>query len=423
MNRYSMMRPTTALSALLLAGTALLTACARGPAPEAAPDWTGSYRATLQLPGGELPFGLTIRRDGERLTAEIRNGEEKLQVDEVSVADGQIHLALPGFENTLTARRENGELKGELFFVKARGRNQHIPFTAEPGEPRFFATPAAPGGDVSGRWAVTFTGDSGDTSIAVGEFRQQGSDVTGTFLTPTGDFRYLTGELREGQLYLGTFNGGQAFLFHAALSPDGNALDGEFWSGLASHQRFAAHRDASASLGDTTQKTALRQPAERFNFTFPDLDGHPVSLTDPRFAGKVVVVTLAGSWCPNCHDEADFLVPYYRAHRDAGLEVIGLMFEQFDSEPEARAAVARFRDRKAVPYALLIAGISPTDDAATKLPQLNGVFAYPTTLFIDRKGKVRHIHTGFSGPATGEHYTALTQDFDQRISALLAEAP
>jgi thiol-disulfide isomerase/thioredoxin len=134
-----------------------------------------------------------------------------------------------------------------------------------------------------------------------------------------------------------------------------------------------------------------------------------------------VVVTLAGSWCPNCHDEAVYLQPYYLQHQSEGLEVVGLMFEQFDTTPEARDAVQRFRDRHAITYPLLLAGIADRDDAATRLPQLNGVYAYPTTIFVDRKGLVRHIHTGFSGPATGEHFKALTQDFDNRVRALLAE--
>lgn len=408
--------------ASLLLVCALLGACAREAAPPATAQWVGSYRAALQLPGGELPFGLSIDERQGRLVATLTNGAEQLLIDEISAQGGQIELKMPAMENVITARRENGRLLGEFFFVKAQGRHQRIAFTALPGAaPRFFPEAAAPGGDVSGRWAVRFTPDDGDAYIAVGEFMQRGSDVTGTFLTPTGDYRYLTGELREGKLYLGTFNGGQAFLFHAELSADGTQLQGDFWSGLASHQRFTAHRDAQASLGATTQKTALRTPDESFDFTFPDLQGRPVSLGDERFRGKVVVVTLAGSWCPNCHDEADVLGPYYLAHRDAGLEIIGLMFEQFDTEPEARAAVQRFRERKAVPYPLLLAGVSPTDDASTKLPQLNGVYAYPTTLFIDRRGRVRHIHTGFAGPATGEHHDALVRDFDARIQALLAE--
>lgn len=414
------MNPRTPRCLLLVAMIAL-GACSRAPAP-AATQWTGHYRATLQLPGGELPFGLEIQREGDRLTALIKNGEEQLRVDDVSVDGAGSRLALPGLENTLAARHENGMLRGEFFFVKEKGKHQRIAFAAQPGATaRFFPEPLAAGGDVSGRWAVTFTEDNGNTYIAVGEFQQLGSDVTGTFLTPAGDYRYLSGELREGRLYLGTFNGGHAFLFHAALSPDGNSLDGEFWSGLASHERFTARRDANASLGEATHATALRNPDERFNFTFPDLAGRDISLSDPQFAGKVVVATLAGSWCPNCHDEATFLGPYYEAHHNAGLEIIGLMFEQFDSPAEARMAVERFRDNKAVPYTLLLAGTSPKDDAAAKLPQLNGVFAYPTTLFIDRRGKVRHIHTGFAGPATGEHYTALKRDFDQRIQALLAE--
>lgn len=410
------------MRALLLAACAVLAACARDPAAPPAAQWTGSYRATLQLPGGELPFALTIDDDNGRLAASIANGGETLSVDEVSIDGEEIRLRLPAVQNTITARRDNGRLLGEFFFVKARGQHQRIPFTATPDAPaRFFPEPLAPGGDVSGRWAVTFTPDEGDPYIAVGEFSQQGSDVTGTFLTPTSDYRFLAGEMREGRLYLGTFNGGQAFLFHASLSADGSQLQGEYWSGLAWHERFTARRDAQASLGDATQRTALRAPGERLDFTFPDLAGQPVSLGDERFRGKVVVVTLAGSWCPNCHDEAALLGPYYLAHRDAGLEIVGLMFEQFDSEPEARAAVARFRDSMAVPYPLLLAGTSPKDDAATKLPQLNGVYAYPTTIFIDRKGQVRHIHTGFAGPATGEHHVALARDFDQRIQALLTE--
>ena len=402
--------------AAALAACLLLAGCTK----PAAPDWTGDYRAALQLPGGELPFGLVITREGDGLAAEVINANERLRITEVSIEGEVLRLDLPGFENHLTLRREGNLLRGELFLVKARGRHQRIALTAVPGAaPRFFPAPAAPGGDISGRWAVTFTPDDGDPYSAIGEFLQSGSDVTGTFLTPTGDYRFLSGEMREGRLYLGTFNGGWALLFHAQLQSDGARMTGDYWSGLASHERFEAQRDESASLGDT-QLTEVRKAGERFAFRFPDTEGNEVSLEDPRFAGKVVVVTVAGSWCPNCHDEAAFFAPYYTANRAAGLEMIGLMFEQLETLPEVRAAVGRFRDRWQITYPLLLAGTT-ADNPSAKLPQLNGIHAYPTTIFIDRKGVVRHIHTGFSGPATGEHHAALTADFDRRIQALLAE--
>jgi thiol-disulfide isomerase/thioredoxin len=418
------------LLALVAVAASILVAgaCSREAAKPAASgsdtptSWTGDYRAALQLPGGELPFGLSITEEDGKLVGWIINGRERLRIDETSVTDGQLLLRMPGFENRITARREGGQLLGELYMVKARDRHQRIPFTALRGAPvRFFPRPEAPGGDVSGRWATTFTDDEGGSYNAVGEFVQDGSDVTGTFLTPTGDYRYLSGEMRGGRLYLSTFNGGQAFLFHGGLSGDGATLNGDYWSGLAWHETFAARRDEQASLGEAAQLTTVRDPNARFEFTFPDLTGKPVSFSDPQFRDRVVIVVIGGSWCANCHDEVALLTALREKYGPEGLEVVGLMFEQLDDVAEAREAVARFRDRWNIPYPLLLTGTTTQDPDAPRLPQLDAIRGYPTTIFIDRKGMVRHIHTGFSGPATGEHYTELARDFEERVRTLLAE--
>jgi thiol-disulfide isomerase/thioredoxin len=145
-----------------------------------------------------------------------------------------------------------------------------------------------------------------------------------------------------------------------------------------------------------------------------------VSLSDPRFQGKVVIVTLAGSWCPNCHDEAAFLAQLYREHREKGLEVVSLMFEHFGDFAQAADATRRFRKSTGIDYVTLIAGTSDKDEAAKALPQLTGVFAFPTTIWVDRAGVVRRIHAGFSGPATGAHYTDLTSEFTEFTLGLLA---
>ncbi len=407
-----------------------LAGCSR--APQVLP--AGPWRATLQMPGGDLPFGLEVAAAVPGTKAHppvfLLNGPDREQIDEITIDGNRVTMLMPGFKNRINARLEGERLIGTLTMIKAGAQEQKIPFQAQRGQTWRFtppdaspsgkvAAPAAPPQNITGRWAVTFVAD-GKASAAVGEFRQQGTEVTGTFLTPTGDHRYLAGEFRDGTLRLSKFDGGHPFLYQARLLADGT-LEGRYWSGLAYQESFTARRDASATLGEAENATQMKDGASALDFRFPDLGGVYVSLRDPFYAGKVVVVALAGSWCPNCHDEAAFLAPLYREYRDRGLEVISLMFEQFGDFERAAEATHRFRMHHHIDYATLIAGISDKDDAATRLPQLNGVFAFPTTIFIDRQGRVRKLHTGFSGPATGAHYEKLVAEFRRTIDALLAE--
>jgi thiol-disulfide isomerase/thioredoxin len=190
---------------------------------------------------------------------------------------------------------------------------------------------------------------------------------------------------------------------------------------LASTESVSAKRNDEATLEGAAPSSAMRAETERFTFSFPDLDGTPVSLDDERFANKVIVVTLGGSWCPNCHDEAMFLVPFHREYRDRGFEIVALMFERHGEFAKAVQAVKRYRQDLGIEFPTLIAGVSDTEDASKKLPSLTAVYGYPTTLFIDKRGQVRKIHTGFSGPATGEDYEEYVKEFAQTINELLAE--
>jgi len=412
--------PLARLSAsfvVLFVAVALTTACGSRSRELA----TGTYRATLELPGGELPFGLDVAKEEAGLVLYLVNGEERVRVTDVTVADGRLEATMPGYENTLTAEIRGGKLAGEVSLLRAGGERQVLPFRAEAGEAwRFFETPSSDNADVGGRWSVTFTSDSGKQSTGVAEFTQSFERVTGTILTPSGDHRFLAGEMRSDELHLSRFDGASAYLYKAKVDADGH-LVGEFWSGKTGHQSFRAERNPDAVLDSSGVATALKDPAVKLEFTFPDLDDQPVSLSDPKFQGKVVIVTLAGSWCPNCHDEAAFLAQLYRDLRGEGLEVVSLMFEHFGDFAQAAAATRRFRDKFDIEYTTLIAGTSDRDEAAKALPQLTGVFAYPTTIWLDRTGTVRKIHAGFSGPATGEHYTTLTREFTEFTQLLLAE--
>jgi thiol-disulfide isomerase/thioredoxin len=409
----------------------------------------GTYRAVLTLPGGDLPFGLEIEREGSAAVAYLLNGGERLRVTEVTIAGPHLDIRMPGYENRLIADAQGGELQGEIILDKMGGKQQHIPLHAKLGRGyRFFegaagettgvagqarvaagpaavATDQAPSshGNVSGRWAVNFIDDAADAKpeVAVGEFTQTGDVVSGTFLTATGDHRFLGGQIKDDELYLSTFDGAHAFLYKAKIGADGT-LAGDFWSGTAYHERWTGRRDASAALPDAYALTSMRTGAKHLDFAFPDLAGNTVTSHDPAFKGKVIIVALAGSWCPNCHDEAAFLAPLYRDYRGKGVEIVSLMFEHFGDFPRAAAATQRFRQHYGIEYTTLIAGVSDKDEAAKVLPMLDHVYAFPTTIFIDRKGNVRKIHTGFSGPATGDHYTQFVNEVKDTLDRLLAES-
>jgi thiol-disulfide isomerase/thioredoxin len=209
-------------------------------------------------------------------------------------------------------------LAGSITLIKAGGAEQVIPFQAQLGASyRFFKEPTPDNADVAGRWEVTFTADDGKMSSGVALFEQQHDRVTGTVMTPTGDHRFLEGQVRGEELWLSTFAGGLVYLYKARVNAKGE-LEGEYWQGLKSHEKLLAKRNDNAELTDAHTLTGMKHDTDTLDFTFRDIDGTPVSLSDERFRGKVVLVTLGGSWCPNCHDEARFLAPFYKENRERG---------------------------------------------------------------------------------------------------------
>ena len=395
-------------------------------------DLSGPWRAVLSSPGGELPF--TLRFAGEESPrAAALNGEEEVPFSAVRIEGTRILLRIEGYDSEIDAQlsHDGRLLQGEWHRTSESGRSR-LPFRAERGDARRFTEtlPAAARAadrlalpSVGGTWSALFVDEDGEEP-ARAEFRQAGGRVTGTFLLPSGDYRYLEGDYRDGFLRLSCFDGAHVFLFHALARPDGT-LEGDFWSRDTYHASWTARPVgdalAGAPLPDPFAQVHLTNDERRFTFRFPDLDGHEVSLPDDRFRGKVVVVNLFGSWCPNCNDEAPLLAEWHRRYRDRGLEIIGLAFELTGDPERDRSFVRRFAERHGIEYPLLLAGTSDKAGAAASLPDLSAVKAYPTTLFIGRDGRVREIYSGFAGPATGATHVALIATLEELIEELLSE--
>lgn len=412
-------RPWHPAVALVLAGLLLATGCAKPPAKDLQP---GSYRAVLELPGERtLPFGLDVAREEHGFVLYVLNGPERIRVSEVEAGPGTVKARFPGYETTLEASITGGTLRGHVTLVHPDDRTLSLPFEATLGQTwRFYEEPLNDNADVAGRWAVTLAGATGPSTQAVAELTQRFEQVTGTVVLPADDQRYLAGEVHDEELRLSRFDGGAAMLYTAKLDAQGR-LVGEFWSDRGGVQRFTARREPDADVDATAIASHLRDPDAPFTFSFAGPDGVALSSADASLAGKVLLVTLAGSWCPNSHDEAVLLVRLDRKYRDRGLAVVSLMFEQHTASARAAAAIGRFRHAHGIGYPTLLAGPADKARASQALPQLDAVRAYPTAVFIDRQGHVRKVHTGFAGPATGVRHELLVQEFEQTLEQLLGE--
>lgn len=376
----------------------------------------GTYKADLIIDKDlSIPFNFKVE-DATHLT--IFNADEEIKVDEISYKNDSVYIKLPVFEGVIKAKIEKNSLKGQ-FVMPEKGRQMN--FEAQLNPNRFVSRVDATA-NITGIWETTFSPDSKtDRYAAKGIFKQNGNKVTGTFRTTTGDYRFLEGVINGTKLELSTFDGAHAFLFTGTITDQ--TITGQFYSGNHWKEPFIAIKNANYELASADSLTYLKEGFDKVAFSFPDDTGKLVSLEDNRFKDKVVLVQIMGTWCPNCLDESTYFSEYYKANKGNDFEIVALAFEYVKTQEKAFKNVKRLKDRLDITYPILLAQTGSTNKqkANNKLPMLNNLLSYPTTIFIDKKGKVRKIHTGFNGPATGEKFIEFKTEFERFVGELRNE--
>jgi len=377
----------------------------------------GTWRGVLEMQGQVLPFGLEIKKNGEVYTAAVVNAGEKIDLPEVSIQNDSVKIVMHIFDSELRAKIDAEMLSG--YFIKNYDTTTKLPFTATYNDSHRFIKPEEPAAvNYAGKYALTFTAPT-ETYSAVGIFEQNGNSVTGTFLTPTGDYRYLQGNVMGDQLLLSTFDGNHAFVFTAQLQ--GDSIQGMYYSGKSYSESWKGVKDENAAMPDAEALTYLKPGFEKLEFSFPDVNKNLISSSDERFKNKVLILQIFGTWCPNCMDETKFLTQWYDQNKDRGVEILGLAYERKDDFDYARSRVIKMKEKLNVQYDFVIAGTYDKAKASETLPALNKVLAFPTTIFVGKDGKVKHIHTGFSGPGTGIYYEQFKERFNELVGELLSE--
>jgi thiol-disulfide isomerase/thioredoxin len=394
----------------------VLPAC-RQKAADPAGVWRGFIKNNS---GEEVAFTLEVKREGDSLAGSLVNGDERTTSTGGSFDGKTLRLRYDFYDGDLTATIDGDELRGEFTRQRRRGILKRE-LSARRGEPNAKSS-TSPGADISGEWVMR-VGEEPKQSYWRAAFKQQGSQARGTIIPVSGDWGELAGGFENNQLTLNRFDGISCRVFKATLTPQGT-LEGFVDLGGSDPKRTvvaerltADNKTAVARLPDPNNYTRMSNPAEPFRFSFPDLEGRLVSSSDERFKNKVVIVTITGSWCPNCHDEAPVLQEFYNRYHAQGLEVVSLAFEYTGNAERDTKQVKIFAKRHGVKYLMLYAGA--TDETEKKLPQLVNFGAYPTMIFIGRDGLVKRIHAGFEGQATGERFTRLKAEIEELIKELL----
>ena len=402
----------------------------------------GPWRATLDLSGksgaldaafdertgGKLPFNFDVTYVNEdSFFIEVINGEERILVNHINfgldrrTGKDTIRIMFPEFGSYVYAQYEEDAIEGD-FFIPNRGEDYIIPFRALHGKTERFTRIDPPVTDISGEWTCMFEIGTDHPYPAIGTFKQEENGrVTGTFITETGDYRYLEGKMADNRLYLSAFDGSHVFMFEAKYLDDGT-MTGIFRSGNHYKVYWEARRDTTIELKDPYTMTIMNDSTEPLSFAFPNASGDTISLTNARYVGKPKLVQIMGTWCPNCRDETAFLLEHKKANPDKDFEIISLAFERNTSVENALNAITKYKEYFDIDYEILYAGTSSKTEASETLPMLSGVLSYPTLLFVDRNDHVTKIHTGFNGPAT-DKYKAFTDQFERDLQEIIDSVP
>lgn len=381
---------------LLLSSIVFISCTPQNPSKEPV---SGVWRGTIALNDStNLPFNFEWNSTSDSLyNMTIRNGEERIEASLIKEDGDSLIIRLPVFANYFKVQKGAERMDG--YYINPDAEDYRLPFNAMAHDSSRFKASEKNCCDINKKWAVQFSPNTKDQSPAIGYFQQDGSQVHGTFMTETGDYRYLEGVLAGDQLQLSAFDGAHLFYFKADIE-SGQKMKGWFFSGRSWSEPWIAYRDDNFNLRDADSLTYLKEGYETVDFSFQDTEGATHTLNDQKYQGKPVIVQIMGSWCPNCMDESRHLRQVYEQYNQDGLEIVALTFERAADRETAIKRATKMKQDLELPYPVLMAGYTRQDKAGEALPMLNHVMSFPTAIYLDKNHKVVSIHTGYSGPGT-----------------------
>jgi len=377
----------------------------------------GSWVGKLHLQeSNELSFVFEVDNKNKIV---IKNGKERIEMNSLTQENDSLKVYFSSFPNYLIFKIDSlnkNNLAG--YFVNPdRKKHSRIAFSAEFYESFGIEDLGDEVQNIEGNWQVAFSPNSSSEYPAIGKFEQNNHIISGTFLTETGDYRFLTGSMVDNKLKLSTFDGAHIFMFNATLKDD--TLKGEFLSGNHWKTNWIGFKNEKIKLKDPDSLTYMVK--DNFAVNFETTERKNYKIPNKELKNKVVIVQILGTWCPNCLDETLFYNELYEKYNHLGLEIIGVAYESPKSFEDKVERINRYTKNKEVKYEVLVGGQASKDECSLDFNMVNQISSFPTSFFINKYGEVVKIHTGFNGPGTGEIYIEYKKKIIELIERLLNE--
>lgn len=382
-------------------------------------SWLGVIRMDSISGKLDVPFNMEVQVENGKVQLTVRNADELIDITEVERVGDSLLAKFPTFTSELVMAI-NDSLSG-YYYPKGVKEGRRYRFFAIKGEiDRFPWFTLEPQFNITGRWWFIENPGTIDSTVMVAELKQDGSRVTGTILSTTGDYRYLEGKVAGNMFYFSKCDGAQSIIVRGEITDSTRMINGLISGSPHWVSSWHAVRDENAKLPEAESLVWVRKGFSTFEFAGIDLSGNRITSNDEQFKGKVLAVLAGGSWCPNCLDEGRFYKTMYEKYRNRGFEVVSLCFEDKTFEA-AQPKIKRFAQSIGANYTFLYVAPRGRQQRDSVLYALDGTMAYPTSMILDRNGKIRRVETGFSGPGTGEHYDSFARQTEELIVKLLNE--
>ncbi len=378
----------------------------------------GNWRFTFDLNGDLLPVNATLLYiENDSAIMLFKNGSEIITASEITFRNDSFIIKMPYFNSSLQLFKESKDLlTGQ--FVNHDKQQYFIPVQAE-FDKEFRFTSSQSSKNLSSRYKATFTELSGHTYPAILQIANYKGNLTATFRTETGDYRYLQGNIMNGKINLSTFDGAHLFYFDAIINGD-SLTNGRFISGSHYHSSWCAMVDTTFELKNPETITYLLNQNDTIDFRLPNHNGDTVQWSDLSLNNKVVILDIMGSWCPNCLDANKALLEIIKKFPKDQISLIPIAFEHNSDFSQAKKSIQRSLTQTGQHNTFLFGGKASKVQASETFPMLNEISSFPTIIVIDQNRKVQLIYTGFNGPGTGIHYEHFIDRMEHVLHSLIS---